>query len=77
MPQPAMRIGARIVLITSVSTCTTIVGFTMPVPRSAEPIATIANCNAMPGRNQYRYVTPAWTVASSAAIDLTYASEPV
>ena len=32
---------------------------TMPVPRSAEPIATSANCSARPGRNQSRYSTPA------------------
>jgi len=41
---PAMNIGANTVFNTTVSTCTTMVGLTIPVPRRAEPIATIANC---------------------------------
>ena len=38
----------------TVSICTIMVGLTMPVPRSAEPIATAANCSASPGVYQYR-----------------------
>jgi hypothetical protein len=54
VPQPAINIGASTVLSNTVATCTTIAGFTIPVPRSADDIATNANCNAMPGRNQNR-----------------------
>ena len=42
------------------------VGLAIPVPRSADPIDTSANCSAMPGVNQRRYVSPASTVAASA-----------
>ncbi len=40
---------------TTVSTCTIMVGCTIPVPRSADPMETTANCNAKLGRNQCRY----------------------
>jgi len=52
---------------------TTMVGCTMPVPRSAEPIATSANCSASPGVYQYRYAVPAAAAAVSAATQRTYA----
>ena len=45
-------IGDRIAFRTTVDTCTTIVGFTMPVPLSADPIEIKANCSPRPGRNQ-------------------------
>ena len=51
---PAIRIGASRALISTVSICTIMPGLAMPVPRRADPIATSANCSAMPGRNQYR-----------------------
>lgn len=50
----------------TVMTCTTMVGFTIPVPRNADPIDTSANCIARFGRNQRTYSTPARMVASSA-----------
>ena len=49
VPQPAINIGASTVFNTTVSICTIMVGFTIPVPRKADAIATCANCNAMPG----------------------------
>ncbi len=36
----------------TVSICTTMLGLAMPVPRSAEPSATSANCSASPGAYQ-------------------------
>src|SRR5260221_11895547 len=41
VPHPAMSTGARAAFSSTVSICTTMVGFTMPVPRSAEPITTL------------------------------------
>src|SRR5882672_7433634 len=72
VPHPAMNIGANTVFNTTVSTCTTMVGLTIPVPRRAEPTATIANCRARPGRYQYRYEMPAVAAASLAANECTY-----
>lgn len=39
----------------TVPVCTYMPGLKLPMPRSAAPIATIANCNAMAGMNQSRY----------------------
>jgi hypothetical protein len=44
--------GASTTFTITVSICTMIAGCTMPVPRSADPITTIANCSAKLGRNQ-------------------------
>ena len=71
VPQPAIKTGASIVFSSTVKAWITMVGFTIPVPRSAEPITTCAKPSARPGRNQYRYVTPACCVAASAAIEPT------
>ena len=54
VPRPAISTGASTMLTTTVASCTSIVGLTMPVPRSAEPMAIIANCSASPGTYQYR-----------------------
>jgi len=67
-----MRIGARTILRITVAACTTIVGFTIPVPRSPEPRTTIANCSAIPGMNQWRKARPASRVASSAPKNRMY-----
>jgi hypothetical protein len=61
-----MRIGARTTFSNTVSACTTIAGFTMPVPRKPEPITTIGNCSAMLGMNHHRKVEPAARIGSSA-----------
>jgi hypothetical protein len=53
----------------TVSAWTAIVGVTMPIPRSADAIASIANCKASAGMNQTRYVVPASTVGASAATE--------
>ena len=39
----------------TVAVCTIMPGLKLPVPRSAAPIATIANCSAIAGMNQVRY----------------------
>ena len=52
--QPAIMNGASSALSATLNTCTKIVGFTIPVPRSADPIDTSANCSASPGRHQRR-----------------------
>ena len=49
------------------STCTIMLGRTIPVPRSADPNTCPKNCSASAGINQSRYVVPASTVASLAA----------
>ena len=64
VPQPAIRTGAKMAFKITVNTCTTMVGWTIPVPRNAEPMTTIANCSARLGRNQCRYWIPAATVAA-------------
>jgi hypothetical protein len=45
------------------------VGRTMPVPRKAEAITSMANCSASAGMNQTRYVAPASITASSTATE--------
>ena len=52
--------------MSTVSTWTTIAGLTIPVPRRAAPIVTIANWSASPGKNQWRYSVPAAAVAAVA-----------
>ncbi len=52
VPHPAISTGASTALSITVNTCTIIVGCTIPVPRSAEPMATSGNCSARLGRNQ-------------------------
>ena len=39
---------------TTVAVCTIMPGLKLPVPRSAEPMATIANCSDIAGMNQSR-----------------------
>jgi hypothetical protein len=65
-----MRIGASTILIVTVNAWTYMVGFTIPMPRNADDIASIANCKASAGINQNRYVVPASVVAASAATEL-------
>jgi hypothetical protein len=77
VPQPAIRTGASAALITTVANCTTIVGFAMPVPRSAAPNDTSANCSAIAGRKAYMYSAPAFAVAASAARPATYRAPTV
>src|SRR5204863_1818978 len=55
VPQPKMRKGARIMLMITVAVDTTIPGLKFPEPRSAAPMATSANCNAIAGMNHSRY----------------------
>ncbi len=52
--QPKMRMGASSMLRTTVAVWTTMPGLKLPVPRSAEPIATIANCSDIAGMNHSR-----------------------
>ena len=52
--QPKIRIGASTMFTTTVVVCTIIPGLKLPVPRSAEPMATIANCSDIAGMNQSR-----------------------
>ena len=64
--QPAIMKGASAAFSATVNTWTKIVGFTIPVPRSADPMETSANWSPRPGRNQCRYRVPAATVSASA-----------
>ena len=52
VPQPAINTGASNVFSNTVSAWIAIVGFTMPVPRSAAPMPTIANWRPSAGRYQ-------------------------
>jgi len=61
-------------LITTVPICTTVPGRKLPVPRSAAPIATIANCSAMAGMNQSKYCPVATRMPSVALWLAAYAS---
>ncbi len=65
--QPTINIGASTMFTNTVIICRIMVGFIMPVARNVANIATIGNCSASPGANQYRYSMPACAVASSAA----------
>jgi len=65
--QPTMNTGASTTLMATVIICRTMVGNIIPVARKVANIATIGNCSARPGANQYRYSMPARAVASSAA----------
>ena len=53
-------------LITTVPVCTNMPGLKLPVPRSAAPIATIANCSAIAGMNHSRYCSVAMRMPSLA-----------
>ena len=53
-------------LITTVPVCTNMPGLKLPVPRSAAPIATIANCSAIAGMNHCRYCSVAMRMPSLA-----------
>ena len=64
VPHPAMRMGAKTTLSTTVSICTSMPGFTMPVPRKALPMDTSANWSASPGMYQRRYDVPAAIVSA-------------
>ena len=52
--QPAISIGASTTFISTVKICTIMVGFTMPVPRSADAMEMSANCKPMAGTNHSR-----------------------
>ena len=53
-------------LITTVPVCTIMPGLKLPVPRSAAPMATIANCSAIAGMNHSRYCSVAMRMPSLA-----------
>jgi hypothetical protein len=74
VPQPAISTGASAALSTTVTSCTTMPGFTMPVPRRPETMMVMTNCIASAGMNQRRNVTPAARVGSSAPTTRMYAS---
>ncbi len=50
----------------TVPVCTNMPGLKLPVPRSAAPIATIANCSAIAGMNQSRYCSVCACMLASA-----------
>src|SRR6187200_1932311 len=54
MGHPKINIGARMMLTMTVAVWTTMPGLKFPVPRSAEDIETIGNCNAIAGMNHAR-----------------------
>ena len=64
--QPKMRKGARIMLMITDTVDTSIPGLKLPTARSAAPIATSANCNAIAGMNQRRYCPASRAVSASA-----------
>ena len=70
---PAIMMGERMALRTTVMTCTRMVGFTIPVPRRAAPMEMRANWSPSPGRNHMRYVVPAAMVSASAPTRRMYA----
>ncbi len=53
-PQPNISTGASMMLMITVAVCTTMPGLKLPVPRSAAPIATSANCIDIAGMNHVR-----------------------
>lgn len=65
--QPKMRVGARIMLKTTVTIWITVGIFTSPMPRRAAPMATSTNWRNSAGTNQVRYCTLSEAVAASAA----------
>ena len=67
VPHPKMRNGASTMLMMTVAVDTTIPGLKLPVARSAEPIATRANCRAIAGMNQSRYSSDNRAVVASAS----------
>ena len=54
VPHPKISTGASTMLRMTVAVCTTMPGRKLPVPRSADPIATRPNCSASEGMNQSR-----------------------
>jgi hypothetical protein len=72
--QPAISTGESSALISTETIWTSMVGLTTPVPRKAAPMLTSGNWSARPGRNQWRNVVPAATVAGSAPRRFMYQS---
>ena len=66
VPQPNISAGASTMFSTTVADCTIIPGLKSPIPRSADAVATIANCNAIDGMNQARYSPASRAVSGSA-----------
>ena len=64
--QPNISIGASTMFSTTVADCMIIPGLKSPMPRSADPVATIANCSAIAGMNQARYSPASRAVSGSA-----------
>ena len=54
VPQPVISTGASAMLMMTASTCTSMLGRTMPVARSAAAITCVTNCSASAGMNQNR-----------------------
>jgi hypothetical protein len=54
VPQPKIRNGASTRLTMTVVVWTIMPGLKLPVPRSAAPMLTMANCSDMAGMNQSR-----------------------
>ena len=59
-------------LMMTVPVCTSMPGLKLPVPRSAAPIATIANCSAIAGMNHSRYCSVAMRMPSLALCSAAY-----
>ena len=71
--QPKIRNGASSMLRMTVVVATIIPGLKLPVPRSAAPMATMTNCKAIAGMNQFRYCSACTAVRASAASVVEYA----
>ena len=56
----------------TVPVCTIIPGLKLPVPRSAAPMATMANCSAMAGMNHSRYSPVSVCMVASALSAAAY-----
>ena len=65
-PQPKINSGASTMLTNTEAVCTIIPGLKLPVPRSAAPMATMANCSAMAGMNHSRYSSVSLCMVASA-----------
>ena len=72
VPHPKIRNGASTMLMITLAVDTIIPGLKLPVARSADPIATSANCSASAGMNQSRYASDSLAVSASAPIAAEY-----
>ena len=54
VPHPKIRNGASTMLMITVAVPTIVPALKLPMPRSADPIDTAANCKAIAGMNQRR-----------------------